>query len=79
MATAKQTTPYDAKKLLVNCHERRQSKAHGGETKSSGTILNSRRLAPKGASPKDGTSNPQCTCEYMRISSRRATQLCQAQ
>ena len=37
--------------------ERSQSKAHGGETKSSGTILNSRRLAPKGRAPRMGRVN----------------------
>jgi hypothetical protein len=47
-------------------------------TKLSGTILNSRRLAPKGRAPRMGLT----TAVYrgvMRILSRRATQLWQAQ
>ena len=37
------------------------------------------KAGPEGASPKDGASKPECTWEYMKISSQRATPLWQAQ
>ena len=75
LSVARTSPSPESKKLIQKCRERRQSKARGSD-KIVGNDFEPLEAGPEGASPKDrGESEPQCTNEYMRILSHRATPL----